>query len=161
MERNLSRLIACLVVFGSVGNAGPVHGNDDHFHMFGTMHGTFSADVGCPGVRITTTGSFDGTPLGSVSWAGSECVDFASAPGGTTVREGEFAFDDDLLSGVYEGRGGLPDGTGHVYQWGTFMITGGSGPYEGAQGGGIFTIVAEPVSATADVQLMGAVDLAA
>jgi hypothetical protein len=53
---------------------------------------------------------------------------------------------------------GLPDAAGRVRGWGRFTIAGGSGAYAGVTGRGIFTVVAEPVASTADLELIGTLE---
>lgn len=142
-------VVASLLVPGT-SNAEP----GIRFHMAGTLQGSGIPDPACSGFRYATTGPFDGTPLGSVHWRGSECVDILSNPGSFAIS-GAFSLNQGLLTGTYEGHEGLPDATGRVYGWGTFSITGGSDTYAGATGNGSFTVIAQPVASTAYLELMG------
>lgn len=128
-----------------------------HFSMTGTLQGSGTLDPTCNGFRYATAGSFDGTPLGPARWTGSECVDALSAPGGFAISGG-FSLNDGDFTGTYQGHAGLPDAAGRVRGWGTFSMTGGTGKYAGVTVSGIFTVVAQPVASTADLELIGTLE---
>jgi hypothetical protein len=123
--------------------------------MRGTIQESMTPDLACRGFHLTSTGTLSGVPLGEAVWSASECVDFLANPGGVTVRDGTFSLDDGLLIGTSSARGGLPDATGHVFVMGPFSITGGSGAYTGAQGGGTLTAVVNVIAQTAELELNG------
>jgi len=122
------------------------------FHVSGTIHGEGMPDLACRGFYYSHTGSMDSS-LGPLGWTGDECVDAIAQPGAFTIT-GTFSLDNGLLTGRFEATGS-PETTGQVSESGTFAITGGSGAYCGASGGGTITIVAQPTASTADVELTG------
>ncbi|MEX2457946.1 MAG: hypothetical protein WD770_03055 [Actinomycetota bacterium] len=128
-----------------------------HFHMTGTLQGSGTLDPTCNGFRYATAGPFDGTPLGPVHWTGSECVDALSSLGGFTIWGG-FSLNEGAFTGTYRGHAGLPDAAGRIRGWGKFSMTGGTGKYAGVTASGIFTVVAQPVASTADLELIGTLE---
>jgi hypothetical protein len=95
-----------------------------------------------PGVfAVTGSGSGRATHLGQVTVSTSELVDFTVSPGTVTIRGGEMvvvAANGDELYSNYSGGGSLPDVNGVVSFSGTFTITGGTGRFSDATGGGTF-----------------------
>ncbi len=147
----LIALSAAVILVSGVGRA-----DSNTFHVTGTIHGSGTPDVSCRGFHYTHSGSLDSS-IGPVDWTGDECVDLVAQPGMFTIT-GRFSLDDGLISGTFEATGGAPDATGRIQETGTFSITGGSGAYDGARGGGTITIVAQPIAGTAEVELTGAIE---
>lgn len=78
------------------------------------------------------------THLGRSTMESNEIVDLCSNPEGAEIT-GQFtmtAANGDLLFGTYETLGHLDFGTSEVTFSGQFTITGGTGRFEGASGGG-------------------------
>lgn len=77
--------------------------------------------------------------IGRITWESRELVYVCSDP---AEVEGEFvitAANGDRIVGVYETRARLDFTTNEVTAFGFFKITGGSGRFEGARGGGVIT----------------------
>jgi hypothetical protein len=95
-----------------------------------------------PGVCASTgLGTGRATHLGKVTASTAELVKFTASSGSVTIRGGEMvmvAANGDELYWHYSGAGPLPDANGVVSFEGTFTITGGTGRYLDATGGGTF-----------------------
>ncbi|NGO14841.1 hypothetical protein G5C60_46455 [Streptomyces sp. HC44] len=92
---------------------------------------------GCQGFEVTGTGTATGAPIDSGTWTQDEVACTATIPGkydikGTAVMEES---DGDKLNISYQLTAPLTDAT-LVHPTGTFKITGGTGEYEFAIGGG-------------------------
>ena len=97
-----------------------------------------------PGVLAgTTSGAGRATHLGRVTTSTTETLDFtASATGAALIREGLMtmvAANGDELHWAYSGTASAPGATGDVDLGGTFTVTGGTGRFATATGGGTFT----------------------
>ena len=106
-----------------------------------SLDGSF-VPTAAPGVFAGTgSGTGRATHLGKVTLSTSELVDFTASPGSGTIRGGEMvmvAANGDELYWDYSGNGLLPDADGVVSFGGTFTITGGTGRFSDATGGGTF-----------------------
>lgn len=88
-------------------------------------------------LRNDETGSGNATHLGKFQWVSVEFADFDAIPGGVAVT-GVFtmtAANGDEVHGTYMTVGTFADATTLVIH-GTFQITGGTGRFVGATGGG-------------------------
>ena len=89
--------------------------------------------------RNDETGQGDATHLGRFTWASVETVDFCAIPNGVAVIGETFtmtAANGDRLFGKYKTVGKLNDAKDTLIIRGTFEITGGTGRFAGATGGG-------------------------
>ena len=90
-----------------------------------------------PCVLINTeTGSGQARHLGRFTWASVETVHVCSDP---AQIEGEFvmtAANGDQVFGVYQTQAEFDFGTNTIAAFGDYEITGGTGRFQGAQGGG-------------------------
>lgn len=93
-----------------------------------------------PGVfTATTAGAGQASHLGQVTYASTETLDFATAPGSTVVRDGRsvmVAANGDELHCTYAGTGSPPGKDGSSAITGTYIITGGTGRFSDAVGDG-------------------------
>jgi hypothetical protein len=104
-----------------------------------TLQASFTPTT-APGVLSgTTSGAGHASHLGRVTLTSTEVLDLTAAPGRLTVRDGHMvmvAANGDELHWSYGGGGPLPDANGDSDLTGTFVITGGTGRFEDAVGGG-------------------------
>jgi hypothetical protein len=99
-------------------------------------------DPACRGLRVHHGGGGPATHLGQATWKGRECADFVVTPGRVHVRDGRGVLTSrkgDELHLSYEAEGNLPRLGGKVHVSGPFTITGGTGQFSGATGGGTFS----------------------
>lgn len=111
---------------------------------------TFSIDPACGGgFRTTWSGSGHMLHMGRVTATGSDCVSFDSS-GVAHVTDGRMvmiAANGDTVEVSYAVAGPpSPDGVYHLD--GTFTVTGGTGRFEGASGGGAGHSEASPTGDT-------------
>ena len=108
----------------------------------------------------TVVGAGRATHLGRVTVSSTETVDFTSPTGEVLVQDGQMvvvAANGDELHWSYSGTGTPPDANGDFALSGTFAITGGTGRFADATGGGTFGGPASVVTFTADVVYRGAI----
>lgn len=102
------------------------------------------------------------TQLGQATWAGGECADFAATPGRVHVRDGRAVLtsaNGDELHLSYEADGNPPNLAGDTRVTGPFAITGGTGRFGGASGGGTLTVDANINRPDASVEMTGTLTL--
>lgn len=119
------------------------------------------AETPVPGI-FTLTGSGAGyaSHLGKVTLTTTETLDFVTSPGSLVIRDGRMvmvAANGDELRWAYEGIGSLPDADGISELTGTFVITGGTGRFADATGGGTFLGTGSTVTGVATVSYQGTI----
>lgn len=127
------------------------------------VHATYDAvakpDEACGGLRVAASGSATGTELGSGVWNDHECAIFTAA--GIAI-EGELtltAANGDELFVTYDATTAFPDATGAIHPAGLFTITGGTGRFAHAAGGGKLSVDANVASPATTATLDGTIDL--
>ena len=114
-----------------------------------------------PGVFTgTLTGEGRASHLGSVTLSLTETLDFAMSPGVIVVRGGRMvmvAANGDELHWTYEGTGSLPDADGNTVITGSFVITGGTGRFTDATGGGTIQGSVDTVTSVVSVTYRGTI----
>jgi hypothetical protein len=114
-----------------------------------------------PGVLAgTTSGAGHASHLGRVTLTSTETLDVTASPGRLTVRDGRMvmvAANGDELHWSYSGGGPLPDANGESALTGTFVITGGTGRFETASGGGTAEGVGNVVTGIATFSYRGTI----
>jgi hypothetical protein len=114
-----------------------------------------------PGVFLgTTSGAGLASHLGRVAATSTEVLDFTASPGRVTVRDGQLvmvAANGDELHWSYGGGGPLPDASGTTPIAGTFVITGGTGRFAGASGGGTVEGLASVVTNIVSLSYRGTI----
>jgi hypothetical protein len=127
----------------------------------GTVSEAPVPDAACRGLRNTPAGSVSGEPLGDAKWQSEHCVDVTEEPGVLVIRDGELTLTSALgtVTATYRGHGSLPSTAGHIYVAGDFTITGGSGRFQGATGGGLLKVVADPIPGVAAVDFAGVISM--
>ncbi len=109
---------------------------------------------------VTTSGVGHASHLGKVTVSTSETLDFVTSPGILVVRDGQLvmvAANGDELYWSYEGTGSLPDENGESLLTGTFVITGGTGRFSDATGGGTFHGSGNAVTGLASLSYRGSI----
>ena len=119
------------------------------------------AETPVPGVlSLTGTGGGHASHLGRVTLSTTETLDFVTSPGTLVSRDGRMvmvAANGDELHWSYEGTGALPDEEGISEFTGTFVITGGTGRFSEATGGGTFQGTGSTATGVATVSYSGAI----
>lgn len=156
MARRLALTALVVVVLGQMSSA---LAEEKPVRMTGTLDESLTPDPACGGFSNTITGTMKGTPFGPSKWSSEECVDFTAEPGAATIRDAHFVLRTrrGTISGTYEGRGGLPSMSRHVYVTGTFTVRSGTGAYRGVRGRGLLGAVAQVGGDTVDLDLSGTV----
>jgi hypothetical protein len=133
----------CVVVVATA--AAPAPASDSRpFHGHFAVMETKTLDPACgAALRIRHTGPGTATGLGPATWSGMECSDLLAMPGRVHVRDGRAVLTSstqgDEIRVSYTADGELPDLAGNVHVTGPFTITGGTGRFSRATGGGTFT----------------------
>lgn len=163
LARRLVRLLRILLVaFAAVVLVAPAGtaGTATPFKSTFTAQASF-APTQTPGVFAGTgSGAGRASHLGRVTLSSTETLDFAASPGSVLVREGRMvtvAANGDELHWTYDGTGSLPDENGAVTLSGTFVITGGTGRFSDASGGGTFQGVGNVGTGVASLSYEGAI----
>ena len=119
------------------------------------------AETPVPGVlSVTTSGAGHASHLGRITLSTTETLDFVTTPGTLVIRDGRLvmvAANGDELYWSYEGTGSLPDEDGDSSLTGTFVITGGTGRFSDATGGGTFEGSGNAVTGVASLSYRGAI----
>jgi hypothetical protein len=119
------------------------------------------AETSVPGVfTVTTSGVGHASHLGRITVSTTETLDFVTSPGTLLVRDGRLvmvAANGDELHWTYEGTGSLPDADGESVLTGTFVITGGTGRFSDASGGGTFGGSGNAVTGLASLSYRGTI----
>jgi hypothetical protein len=144
-----------LVVLSTPGSAQAAHATP--IDMSGTVTSTPAPEPACDGLRNSDDGYLSGSPLDRARWKNSECIDLINAPGSFYVRNASFTLTarTGSLSGTYTARGGPPNSHLHVYVWGRFQITKGTGAYRKATGSGVLAADVDLPTSAVDLQLVG------
>jgi len=125
-----------------------------------TVQASFAPTM-TPGVFAgTTSGAGHATHLGKVTLSTTELLDFTAGDGTAAIRNGLMvmvAANGNKLYWSYSGSLSAPDGN-QVMLHGTFVITGGTGRFEDATGGGTFTGTASLDPAIAALSYAGTID---
>jgi hypothetical protein len=129
--------------------------------MSGTITDSPTPDPACDGLRNVSTGTISGAPFGRSGWSSVGCIDAAAEPGVLTIRDATFVISakNGKIYGVYHAHASLPSSSGHIYAWGPFQITKGTGRYAGARGSGIAGSDGNIVAANARLELSGSLML--
>ena len=119
------------------------------------------AETPVPGVlTVTTSGAGHASHLGRITLSTTETLDFVTTPGTLVIRDGRLvmvAANGDELSWSYEGTASTPDEDGDSSLTGTFVITGGTGRFSGATGGGTFEGSGNAVTGVATLAYRGTI----
>jgi len=119
------------------------------------------AETPVPGVfTVTTSGVGYASHLGKVTLSTSETLDFVTTLGTLVVRDGRMvmvAANGDELRWSYEGTGSPPDEEGVSALTGIFLVTGGTGRFADATGGGTFHGTGNAVTGVAIVSYRGSI----
>ena len=114
-----------------------------------------------PGVLAgSTSGAGKAAHLGRMTVSSTEVLDFTAVPGAVTVRDGRMvlvAASGDEVFGTYATIGPLPDANGYLPLSGTFVVTGGTGRFSDATGGGTIEGVASVVTGIASLSYRGTI----
>ena len=125
-----------------------------------TAQGSF-AETPVPGVLTgTSSGSGHASHLGRITLSTTETLDFVTTPGTLVIRDGRLvmvAANGDELYWSYEGTASTPDEDGDSSLTGTFVITGGTGRFSGATGGGTFEGSGNAVTGVATLAYRGTI----
>jgi hypothetical protein len=116
-------------------------------------------DPACGGLRVVAAGSATGTELGAGAWHDTECAAFTATgiqiDGALTLT----AANGDELFVSYSATSGFPDpSTGAIHPQGTFTITGGTGRFAAATGGGTLAADANVADPATTATLVGTID---
>jgi hypothetical protein len=161
-RRILTTMMAAAAVAGAAA-APAVSSQDTNFRGHFVVVETTTPDPLCGGLRISHTGSGSATHLGNATWSATECVDLLAHPGRSHVRDGRAVLtsaNGETLHLSYEADGALPDPAGNVHVTGPYVITGGTGRFDAAKGGGTLTGDANVNTAIAQIDLTGTLPLA-
>jgi hypothetical protein len=158
--RTWSRLcIAAFLALGASLAIVPPAAAETPFKSDFTLQASFSP--GAPGVFLGTTyGAGHASHLGRVTATSTEVLDFTASPGRLTVRDGRLvmvAANGDELHWSYGGGGALPDASGTSAITGTFVITGGTGRFATASGGGTVEGLASVVTNIVSLSYRGTI----
>lgn len=140
-------------------------GGGKHFHVEATYSTTPVGPIPpCPPgqLRILGNGAAQGTQIGHGTWQSGECADFASMPGFIVVNGTATltAANGDQVSFRYAVSTPFPDATGAFHARGTYVITGGTGRFAGATGGGAISADGNTITLIETAVLDGAIHLA-
>src|SRR5262249_32482717 len=113
------------------------HGEGARFSVAASFNATFGGGPPCA-LQVTASGTAVGPHGGPGLWADSEILDPCSqAPMVHVVGDGVLtAASGDTLLIHYDMLTPFPDATNQIHPRGTFTITGGTGRFYGASGGG-------------------------
>lgn len=159
--RTRSRLCisAILALGASLALVAPAAAHTKPFKADFTLQASFVP--ASPGIFLgSTSGAGHASHLGRVTATSTEVLDFTASPGRLTVRDGRLvmvAANGDELHWSYGGGGPLPDANGNTPITGTFVITGGTGRFAGASGGGIAKGVASVVTNIVSLSYRGTI----
>ena len=156
-HRILTTMIAAAAVATAAATPAVASPNTKFRGQFAVVE-TITPDALCGGFRVSHTGSGSATHLGKATWSATECVDLLANPGRAHVRDGRAVLtsaNGDTLQLSYEADGALPDAAGNVHVTGPYEVTGGTGRFEGATGGGTLTGDANVNTAIAQIDLTG------
>jgi hypothetical protein len=140
-------------------SAGPVFASSGipfRAHFVATE--VITPDAACGGLHIVATASGWATHLGARTMASfDECANFVEEPGrvhvyGTVVLTSHRG---DELHLTVDKVGNAPDAAGNVHVAGPFTVTGGTGRFAGATGGGTTTTDTNVASNVATADLTG------
>jgi hypothetical protein len=125
--------------------------------MSGTISDSPTPDPACGGLHNVSTGTIAGTPFGPSGWSSTACLDATAEPGVLTIRDATFVITSRAgkIFGSYRAHASLPSSSGHIYAWGPFTITKGTGRYSGARGSGIAASDGNITAANARLELSG------
>ena len=161
MMRLIRTLVAALALVLLTAPAVATAATPTPFKSDFTAQASF-AETPVPGVfTVTTAGVGHASHLGKITLSTSETLDFATSPGTLLVLDGQsvmVAANGDELYWAYEGTGSLPDEHGNSVLSGTFVITGGTGRFSDATGGGTFQGSGNAVTGVASLSYRGAID---
>ena len=119
------------------------------------------AETPVPGIlTVTTSGVGHASHLGRITLSTTETLDFVTSPGTLVIRDGRLvmvAANGDELHWTYEGTGSLPDADGDSSLAGTFVISGGTGRFSDATGGGTFQGSGNAVTGVASLSYRGTI----
>ena len=132
---------------------------DTPLRLSGVIAESPTPDPACRGLHIPETGTVSGPPFRQAKWTASECADFTAEPGGIVIRDGRFVLSarGGTVVGTYNAHASYPSSQLHIYAWGPFTITGGTGAYKGARGGGLLAADAQPSKNIAQLELAGTI----
>ena len=132
---------------------------DKPLRLSGVVAESPTPDPACRGLRIPETGTLTGPPFGRAIWTAVECADFTAEPGGIVIRDGHFLLSAraGTVRGTYTAHASYPSSQLHIYAWGPFTITSGTGAYKGVRGGGLLAADAQPAKNIAQFELAGTI----
>ncbi len=152
-------IAAVLALGASLALVSPAAAAETPFKSDFTLQASFVPVT--PGVFLgTTSGAGHASHLGRVAATSTEVLDFTAFPGRLSVRDGQLvmiAANGDELHWSYSGGGPLPDASGLSAITGTFVITGGTGRFADASGGGTVEGVASVVTNTVSLHYRGTI----
>jgi hypothetical protein len=113
------------------------HGAGARFSATASFNATFGGGPVCA-LQVTASGTAQGTHVGTSLWTDSETLDPCSLfPNVHVVGDGVLtAANGATLLIHYDMVTPFPDATNQIHPRGTFTITGGTGRFDGATGGG-------------------------
>lgn len=129
------------------------------FQIQASYNAVPTPDAACGGLRVVASGSAIGTDIGTGAWNDTECAAF-SADG--IVIDGNLvltAADGAQLFVTYHAVTAFPDATGAIHPAGTFTITGGTGRFASATGGGTLAADANVAGPATTATLAGTIVL--
>lgn len=143
--------------------AGPAAAADRGVGAAFKVHAAYDAvatpDAVCGGLRVVAAGSASGTELGNGQWHDRECAAFTAdgieIAGALTLT----AANGDELFVSYAAVSPFPDASGAIHPTGTFTITGGTGRFASAAGGGTLAADANVADPATTAVLDGTIDL--
>ena len=150
---------ATLALAAAAPAAAADHGAGAAFKVRAAYDAVATPDAACGGLRVVASGSAQGTELGNGAWNDTECAAFTadgiSIDGSLTLT----AANGDRLFVSYHALSPFPDAAGAIHPAGTFTITGGTGRFATATGGGTLAADANVASPATTATLDGTIDL--
>lgn len=132
---------AASVFVGTAQGLAADHGAGARFRVEATFDARVVGVNGCA-IDVTASGTALGTHVGTALWSDSETLDPCSqAPNVHVVGDGVLtAASGDELVIHYDMTTPFPDANLQIHPRGTFTITGGTGRFAGASGGGLIAV---------------------
>jgi hypothetical protein len=116
-------------------------------------------DAACGGLRVVAVGTATGTELGNGSWNDTECAAFTADGIRITGALTLTAANGDRLFVSYSALTAFPDATGAIHPAGTFTVTGGTGRFAQATGGGVLAADANVAAPATTATIDGTIEL--
>lgn len=152
-------ILAAVAALGAAAPAAAAdHGSGAAFVVRASYDAVATPDAACGGLRVVASGSALGTEIGRGEWNDVECAAFAADGIDITGALTLTAANGDRLFVSYSATTPPPDASGAIHPAGTFTITGGTGRFTDASGGGVLAANANVASPATTATLVGVID---